>query len=110
MYEHRTMDVGCDRGEDFFHEHDLELIARKRADLDRLRATVAKLVAAAGGMKCPRCDGPMQEVEVSHVKVDRCTRCGGVFLDRGELDILTQAKSGGLLKRLFQRVDAISPT
>ena len=42
--------------------------------------------------------------------LDRCTRCGGIFLDRGELEILTRAKTGGLFKRLFQRLHAISPT
>jgi Zn-finger nucleic acid-binding protein len=43
----------------------------------------------------------MNEVAVEHVKVDRCTGCGGLFLDKGELEILTHSKSGGFLKRLF---------
>ena len=110
MQEQRITEVGYDQEEAYFHEHDLELIARLRAHLDAQRSSVAKVVATLGGLKCPRCAGPMQEVDLRHVKVDRCTNCGGVFLDRGELDILTRAKTAGLLKRLFQRTDTISPT
>jgi hypothetical protein len=110
MHEQRITDVGYDQGEAYFHEHEIGLVTRKRADLDRQRASVAKVVAAAGGMKCPRCDAAMQEVDLRHVKVDRCTRCGGVFLDRGELDILSHSKIGGLFKRLFDRMQSISPT
>jgi len=52
-------------------------------------------------MKCPRCGAVMEEVAVEQVKIDRCTGCGGVFLDNGELELLTHAKSGGFFKRLF---------
>ena len=43
----------------------------------------------------------MIETPVQQVKVDRCIGCGGIFLDKGELEILTFAKSGGFFKRLF---------
>ncbi|MDB5296711.1 MAG: Transcription factor zinc-finger [Phycisphaerales bacterium] len=43
----------------------------------------------------------MAEVVVEHVKVDRCTTCGGAFLDQGELEVLTHAESGGLFRHLF---------
>jgi Zn-finger nucleic acid-binding protein len=43
----------------------------------------------------------MNAVAVEHVKVDRCTGCGDVFLDKGELEILTHGKSGGFFKSLF---------
>jgi len=33
----------------------------------------------------------MTEVAVEHVKIDRCTGCGGVFLDNGALEVLTHA-------------------
>ena len=52
----------------------------------------------------------MQELDVRHVKVDRCAGCGGIFLDRGELEVLTRARTARLLKRLFQRTDTISST
>ena len=35
----------------------------------------------------------MRRVERSGVVIDRCTSCGGVFLDRGELEHLVQAEN-----------------
>ena len=41
-------------------------------------------------MNCPKCEGkPMEVAQVSGVGVDRCARCGGVWLDPGELDQLS---------------------
>lgn len=37
-------------------------------------------------MKCPRCDGSLDERERQGVTVDVCTSCRGVWLDRGELE------------------------
>lgn len=41
-------------------------------------------------LSCPKCQSPMRSYERSGVTVDRCTECGGIFLDRGELDHLIQ--------------------
>jgi uncharacterized protein len=97
MENERITDTGYDQEDAYFHQKDAELLAKKRAELDAHRrgSTVGKL-------KCPRCGSQMNEVAVEHVKVDRCSGCGGLFLDKGELEILTHAKSGGFFKRLFR--------
>jgi uncharacterized protein len=50
-------------------------------------------MSAATALRCPKCDAPMRMYERNGVHVDRCTECGGVFLDRGELDRLITAES-----------------
>ena len=96
MTEKRITDTGYDQEDAYFHRKDAELLAKRRADLD------AQLTDSAAGMiNCPRCGSEMSEATVEHVNVDRCTGCGGVFLDKGELEILTHAESGGFFKRLF---------
>lgn len=44
----------------------------------------------SGGVDCPRCHKPMliQDVkyESQHVEIDRCGKCGGIWLDKGEID------------------------
>jgi hypothetical protein len=45
---------------------------------------------------CPKCQAPMNQIERSGVTIDRCTECGGVFLDRGELERLETAEAPGL--------------
>ncbi len=90
----RMTDSGYDQEDEYFHRRDKELIAKMRAQLDAQRGSTQV-------MKCPRCEGAMNEVAVEQVKIDRCSNCGGVFLDKGEMELLTHAKSGGIFKRLF---------
>ncbi len=41
---------------------------------------------------CPKCLGRMRTVERHRVVFERCEECGGVFLDRGELEQLIRAE------------------
>lgn len=41
---------------------------------------------------CPKCQSSMRSYERSGVTVDQCTGCQGLFLDKGELERLTQAE------------------
>ena len=43
-------------------------------------------------MTCPNCQGEMRSSERGRVTVDQCGRCGGIFLDRGELERLSEAE------------------
>jgi len=45
---------------------------------------------------CPKCQAPMTTIERSGVTIERCTECGGIFLDRGELERLETAEAPGL--------------
>lgn len=46
-------------------------------------------------MTCPRCDSSMTELDRDGITIDRCERCRGVFLDRGELEKLVARRDGG---------------
>ncbi|MBE7439693.1 MAG: zf-TFIIB domain-containing protein [Spirochaetales bacterium] len=37
---------------------------------------------------CPACQSPMHIETMGKVEVDRCSNCGGIFLDSGELGLL----------------------
>jgi Zn-finger nucleic acid-binding protein len=52
-------------------------------------------------MQCPRCDGSLKENKFEEVVIDTCDKCGGVWLDSGELEQLTRKESGGWLSRLW---------
>jgi Zn-finger nucleic acid-binding protein len=43
-------------------------------------------------MTCPKCHGQMRSYERSGITLEQCTECRGIFLDRGELERLTQAE------------------
>ncbi len=45
-------------------------------------------------MKCPKDQSPMRSYERSGITVERCSECGGIFLDRGELERLMAIEAG----------------
>ena len=93
MTDTRITDIGYNQEDAYFHQKDLDMLAKRRAELDARRRD-----SAIGKIKCPRCGSDMTEVAIDRVKLDRCAGCG-VFLDRGELEVLTHSKSDGFFKR-----------
>lgn len=43
-------------------------------------------------LMCPKCMAPLRSIERNGVTIERCMECGGIFLDRGELERLIQAE------------------
>src|SRR5215208_5285486 len=84
--------------DEYFRRKDQEAIEKLRAKMK-----VAEEAKAAGlsSMKCPRCDGSLKESKFEEVSIDTCEKCGGVWLDSGELEQLTQKEKGGWFSRLW---------
>lgn len=54
-------------------------------------------------MHCPKCGHPLQEIEYRGVKIDRCMNCEGLWLDAGELEVVTQKEGHlGRMLKLFK--------
>ena len=76
---------------------------RDREALDKLRREMAAEAAAKGqeaARQCPLGHGALAEVRHDEVAIDRCDTCGGVWLDAGELELLTEHGEGGWFSRL----------
>lgn len=43
-------------------------------------------------MKCPKCACEMMPISLQQVMVDRCPVCHGIWLDKTELEIVTEKK------------------
>ena len=44
-------------------------------------------------MNCPVCNNPLVILEFQNVEIDHCTKCDGIWLDGGELEILLENSS-----------------
>ena len=94
------------RNEDeYFARQNLEKIQEMRQKLDAERR---KAERTTHYNKCPRCGGDLSEQHAEHVKIDECTECGGIWLDKGEFEQLQRVNrargvSGGVLGSLFRR-------
>ena len=71
-------------------ERQADLLAEQR---ERERALHA--------MKCPKCGMQLEEIAFGDVRVDKCFSCDGLWLDKGELDLIRQ-KEGGFMGRMLR--------
>jgi uncharacterized protein with PIN domain len=87
--------------DEYFVKLDAELIKAQRARLDAERA---KAERDSHYMRCPKCGGQLEEIEFHHMKIDRCQDCGGVWLDKGEMEMLEhidQSKIRSFVRTMF---------
>ena len=63
----------------YFAEKDRELIERLKAQLRKVENREAQL-------HCPKCPGILETYTFQGVSLDRCRKCGGVWMDKGELE------------------------
>jgi uncharacterized protein with PIN domain len=84
--------------EDYFHRKNQEAVEKLRAKIK-----VAEEAQAAGlsSMQCPRCDGSLKETKVEEVSIDTCEKCGGVWLDSGELEQLTKKEKNAWFGKIW---------
>lgn len=94
MTAEKVMPRGYDEEERYFHEREIELLKRKRTELDTQRHDREQRERkTAHWMKCPKCGADLEEVELEHIKADKCTNCQGLYFDKGELELLIEAHS-----------------
>jgi ribosomal protein L37AE/L43A len=84
--------------EDYFRRKEQETLEKMRA---QMTAEQQASEAAASALQCPRCDGTLDEITFEDVQIDRCNKCGGVWLDSGELESLTKKENTGWLSRMW---------
>lgn len=93
-----TQETPSRNEDEYFAKQDAELLKDMRTRLDKDREVQER---KAHYMKCPKCGADLKEETHSHVKMDVCPECKGMWLDVGEMDLLRQVqKSGG--KNVFQ--------
>ena len=67
---------------------DADAVAR-RNELDRERNDrELEQADQSFWMICPKCGDLLEESEGENVKLERCENCGGLYLDRGEVDLI----------------------
>lgn len=84
--------------EEYFHRKNKEAVEKLR---EKMKVSEEAKAAGTSSMRCPRCDGTLNETKVEDVSVDVCDKCGGVWLDSGELEQLTKREGGGFFNRIW---------
>ncbi len=84
--------------EEYFHRKNQEAIEKLRA---KMKVSAEAKAAGTSSMQCPRCDGSLTESKFEEVLVETCAKCGGVWLDSGELEQLTKDDSSWFSRYFF---------
>ena len=87
--------------EEYFHRKNKEAVEKLR---EKMKVAEEAKAAGTSSMRCPRCDGTLKESKVGDVSIDTCEKCGGVWLDSGELEQLTKnegREGSGFFSRLL---------
>ena len=88
--------------DEFFAKEDAEKkrklalqVARETASEDRKRLRDLHY------MHCPKCGMKMQEVRFRNLDVDVCFSCDGIFLDKGEIDVIASPQQTGIMSAIL---------
>src|SRR5687767_7916911 len=74
----------------YFAERDRELIEKLRSQLRRIEKT-------GNDFGCPKCSGFLESYSFQQFVLDRCLKCEGVWMDKGELEGIIKKISRGPL-------------
>jgi len=91
--------------DEYFLKLDMEKIKGLRSKLDKSREDENEHQRMkTHWMKCPKCGSDLEEINYGDVMIDQCAECKGIWLDHGELELLTRRKaefSEGFFRKLF---------
>jgi hypothetical protein len=88
--------------DEFFAREDAEKKRRIALAVQRETAVAEReQLRALHHMRCPKCGLELQEVAFRGVQADLCFACGGLFLDRGEIDRIASPEQKGIMAGLL---------
>lgn len=85
----------------YFAQRDRELMAKLKARLQKAAKTVVDL-------RCPKCAGYLEAYTFEGFALDRCDKCGGIWMDQGELEGVVRKASRGPLGEWIDTLTAKS--
>ncbi len=87
-------------------KEDIYFAERDRELLEKLRAQLQKVDKAEVPSRCPKCPGVLESYTFCGYALDRCRRCGGVWMDKGELKGVIHKISRGPLGAWIDKLTA----
>lgn len=86
------------REDEYFAKRDKELLEKLRGQGGEEAEETLRQVAL---MRCPKDGHALNSVRMHGVNIERCPKCDGIWLDRGELEAIAGTDSGGWISRLL---------
>jgi Zn-finger nucleic acid-binding protein len=88
--------------DEFFAKEDALKKRKLALDLSRqLAADEKKRLRDLHHMHCPKCGMKMEEVRFRDLDVEVCFSCNGIFLDKGEIDVIAAPQQKGIMAAIL---------
>src|SRR5688572_29951656 len=87
-----------DNEDEYFVRRDAELLQKQREAQAKAALAAERMTHF---MKCPKCGANLITTDLHGVQIDRCSECGGLWLDNGELETLLRHEDPGFMGRVF---------
>lgn len=87
-------------------KEDIYFAAKDRELIEKLKAQMQKVEPqgeARPQPACPKCPGKLETYRFMGFILDQCPDCGGIWLDKGELEGIVREVSRGPLASLIHR-------
>ena len=83
----------------YFAEKDREL-------LNKLKEQLRKVDTTGNEIHCPKCAGLLETYSFHEIILDRCLMCGGIWMDKGELEAVIRKVTRGPLGAWIDKLAA----
>src|SRR2546426_12684237 len=85
-------------------KEDIYFAERDRELLEKLRAQLLKVDTTGSTLHCPKCPGWLETFTFHDSVLDRCQRCGGIWMDNGELEGVISKITRGPLREWVEKL------
>ena len=87
-------------------QEDIYFAERNRELLDKLKQQLQKVDRTGSDIHCPKCGGLLETYSFHEIILDRCSKCSGVWMDKGELEAVIRKVTRGPLGAWIDRLTA----
>ncbi len=96
------------RNEDeYFAKQSAELVKARREEQEREEKEAARKLHH---MKCPKCGMDLATETYHGIEIDRCSTCGGMWLDAGEAEDLLRREDAGVINIFRSIMKGVGPS
>jgi len=87
-------------------QEDIYFAERERELITKLKAKLRPLARQESKLRCPKCPGELASYTFEGFLLDRCHDCGGIWMDKGELEGVIRKITRGPLGAWLDKLTA----
>ena len=92
-------DKPSEREEEFIARREYERLKKIEEEKHRnLAAEEKKKLKELHHMRCPKCGMELVAINYKDIEIDKCSECEGVWLDDGELEVVSKLETSSINK------------